>query len=191
MLVVPRTRTPLPFAALKPLVRAAFEAEGRTLSDLAAVNLTALVAVETARGSAIQNGNVGNISASERYEGRVWRPPWYDDESHPEHARMLAGQAPSAFRAYYTNEDGARDFARLLLSSRYAPLMRAADQPDADTFRRALLDSYSPDYGPSSTRTFAQLQAELGLTSSVTPPVRLAGLGWLALALFLVSKRRR
>lgn len=189
MLEVPRTPTPLPFDRLRPLIEAAFRALGRELSGVEAVNLTALVAVETSRGKAIQNGNVGNYSASRSYPGRVWRPPWFADEKHPLHRPMLEGKVPEAFRAYDSNEEGALAFAKLLLSTSYAPLMRAAASPDADAFRVALSERYSPDYANSrTTETFRQLQRELGLNVSAAP-VALAGLLPLAL-LWMVLRRR-
>lgn len=187
---VPRTPTPVPFARLRPLIEAAFRALGRELTGVEAVNLTALVAVETARGKAVQNGNLGNISAGAKYPGRVWRPPWFADAKHPLHQPMLDGKVPVAFRAYDSSEDGALDFAKLLLSTSYAPLMRAAASSDANAFRVALSERYSPDYANSrATETFRQLQRELGLVVSDTAPVALAGL--LPLALLWMFLRRR
>jgi hypothetical protein len=164
MLEVPRTVTPLALGAIRPLIEAAFAGLGRPLSALEAVNFAALVAIETARGQSVQNGNVGNITAGPTYTGPVWRPPWFQDEAHPLHAVMLAGKAPSAFRAYDSLAAGAKDFAQLLLSEKYAPLVRAANQPSADVFRVALSERYSPDYkNPKSTATLEALQREFGL----------------------------
>jgi flagellum-specific peptidoglycan hydrolase FlgJ len=191
MQVVPRVTTSLALTSIRPLIEAAFRAEDRDLSPIQAINLTALVALETARGKSIQNFNVGNITAAHTYTGPVWRPPWFEKTGDPKldalHERMLAGTAPSAFRAYASHEEGAKDFARFMLTDKYASVMRAADQPDADTFRRALSERYSHDYeNPASTASFRQLQRELGLASSVTPAA------WLVLlALYLFRRTRR
>ena len=173
MQVVARTPTPLPLQSIPGLVEAAFAALGTRITGVQRVNLAALVALETARGRSVQNGNVGNVTAPPDYPGKVWRPTWFElgPESSPRdvslHAAMLAGKAPSAFRAYASPEDGARDFARLLLTSRYAPLMKAAASTDVDAFRRELARHYSPDYAnPSATRTVTQLVHELGGTTS-------------------------
>lgn len=156
-------------SGLTALVDAGFRALGRTLSAVERVNLAALVAIETARGSAIKNGNVGNISASASYPGPVWLPPWFEPgQTDPKlaalHESMLAGKAPSAFRAYDSPEHGARDFARLLLTEPFASVMRAAGQTSADVLRRALSERYSHDYrNPAATATLEALQRQLGL----------------------------
>lgn len=166
MLVVPRVNTPAPMDSLPGLVEAGFSSHGVALTPIQRVNFASLVAIETARGSAIKNNNPGNLSAGTHYEGAVWRPPWFDDVSSPLHAAMLRGEAPSAFRAYSTLEEGARDFARLLLTPLYVPVMQAADQSDADVFRQALSEHYSHDYkNPKATTTLAALQHLLGLPS--------------------------
>jgi hypothetical protein len=128
-----------------------------------------LVAIETARGRAVKNGNLGNISAGESFPGPVWRPPWFEltpestERDRTLHAAMLAGRAPRAFRAYGSVQEGARDFARFLLKPAYAPLMRAASSADVDAFRLAIASLYSSDYkNTAGTRTLEQLRAELG-----------------------------
>jgi hypothetical protein len=187
MVVVPRLTTPLPLELIPDLIEGAFHVLGTRLTPAQKVNLTSLVAVETDRGKSIQNGNLGNISAGPSYTGRVWRPPWFevDDSSPPSmlalNKKMLDGKAPSAFRAYESIQVGAVDFARLLLSPPYAPLLRAADGNDVDAFRRELARRYSPDYENAAvTRTLEKLRAELGAASPG------AG-GALALVVFLLS----
>ncbi|HEX7235475.1 MAG TPA: hypothetical protein VF405_00860 [Gammaproteobacteria bacterium] len=169
MVVVPRLSTPLPLEVLPDLIEAAFHVAGTRLTPAQKLNLAALVAIETNRGKAIQNGNVGNISAGASYKGHVWRPPWFEvNESSPPrmlalNRKMLDGKAPSAFRAYESVQVGALDFARLLLSAPYAALLSAADGNDVDAFRRELARRYSSDYSDAaSTRTLEQLRAELG-----------------------------
>jgi len=162
---VPRTRTPISLEVIPALVERGFRAIGKSIAPLQRVNLAALVAIETARGRSVVANNIGNISAAESYPGPIWRPPWFADPSHPTHAQMLAGRAPRAFRAYATPEDGARAFAALLSSPNYARLMRAANQPDAVVFLRALSERYSPDYGPQHAPTLRALQRDFGLGS--------------------------
>jgi hypothetical protein len=169
MIVVPRLSTPVGLEALPDLIEAAFNVLGRRITPQQRVNLAALAAIETSRGKSVQNGNVGNISAGPSFSGPVWRPPWFEvDASSPPrmlelNRAMLEGRAPSAFRAYDSVQAGAVDFARLLLSTPYAPLMRAANGNDVDAFRRELAQRYSADYkNAAATRTLEQLRAELG-----------------------------
>ena len=169
MVIVPRLSTPVGMQALPDLIEGAFHVLGTRITPTQKVNLGALAALETARGRAIFNGNIGNISAGETYAGHVWRPPWFEvnDASSLRdvtlHAEMLAGRAPRAFRAYESVQQGAVDFARLLLGKAYAPLLRAADGNDADAFRRELAARYSPDYkNAAATRNLEKLRAELG-----------------------------
>jgi hypothetical protein len=190
MQVVPRTRTPVALQAIPDLIGAAFRQLGAPLSPVQRVNLAALVALETDRGRAVQNGNLGNITARADHPGMVWRPPWFEltPTSSPRdvslHSSMLAGRAPSAFRAYASVQDGALDFARFLLSPRYAHLLAAADSTDVDAFRVALTRAYSSDYSnPAATRSLAQLVTELGGTSSTSSGgavalVVLLGVAW-------------
>jgi hypothetical protein len=165
------------------------------------VNLSALVAIETARGRSVQNGNVGNITARADYPGPVWRPTWFEllPNASPRdlalHDEMLRGRAPSAFRAYASPADGARDFARLLLTSGYAPLMKAAASTDVDAFRRELARRYSPDYSnASATRSLTQLVQELGGTTSRSAAGSLVVVGaliWLVAAYARTGSRAR
>lgn len=187
MIVVPMLTTPVPLEVIPDLIEGAFHVLGTRISREQKVNLTSLVAIETDRGKSVQNGNLGNISAGASYAGKVWRPPWFSvSESSPPsmlalNRKMLDGKAPSAFRAYDSVQVGAVDFARLLLSPPYAPLMRAADGNDVDAFRRELARRYSPDYENAAvTRTLEKLRAELGAASPG------AG-GALALVVFLLS----
>ena len=193
MLVVPRTPTPQALASLPALVDAGFGAHGSRITSIQRANLAALLALETDRGRAIQNGNVGNLSAGAAYAGPVWRPPWFeiDESSNPKlralHERMLAGTAPSAFRSYDSVEQGAADFARLLLTPGYTHLLDAAAGTDADAFRRALAERYSPDYAnPKATAALASLARGFGLSTAGSGGVAIAVLGF---ALWYWSRR--
>jgi hypothetical protein len=176
MIVVPRQNTPLPMSALPGLIGEAFERIGRPLTPTQEVNLAVLAAIETGRGAKTQNFNIGNISAAPNYAFEVWRPPWFEPpfanaSLERLHAKMKAGQAPSAFRAYTTAEEGAEDFARQLLKS-YPNVLDAAKTVNANALRVELSKAYSKDYAdPRHTATIARLQVEYGLDA---PQVRIA-----------------
>jgi hypothetical protein len=169
MIVVPRTRTPLPMGTLPGLIGDAFERIGRPLTPTQEANLAVLAAIETGRGQSTQNFNIGAISAGPTYPFEVWRPPWFEPEPGERNARlhteMKKGRAPSAFRAYTSAEEGAEDFARVLLSQ-HQNVLEAAKVVNADLLRRELAKAYSKDYAnPRHTETFARLQREFGLDS--------------------------
>lgn len=204
MLVVPRTPTPLSQAAFPGLIDAAFAAEGRPLRGLQRMMLAVLASIETARGRSMFNHNVGNITASPSYQGSVWRPPWFElnpgalqrGEVPPKlvelNRLMHEGKAPSAFRAYATLDEGARDFARVLVRN-FPEVLEAALSPNADGFRAALAEKYSHDYrNPKATASIAQLMKEYGITAGAAAGG--TGVVVLLVALYLVwhfGRRRR
>jgi len=200
MLVVARTLTPVPQGALPNLIRAAFEAESVHLDPTSLAMLATLSAIETARGASLTNNNFGFISAGPSYEGAVFRPAWFEESEaagNPKlerlHEEMKAGRAPSAFRAYMTPEDGARDFARVLLAQ-FPEVISAAKLPDADSFRSALALKYSPDYrNPKATESIAKLMREFGLSPRVisTAGAGATGFWMFALVLWLAWHRSK
>jgi hypothetical protein len=134
-------------------------------------SLLSLIWIETARGTAINNHNFGNISASERFAGKVWRPPWFDfdggtadtEANRRLHEAMLRKEAPSAFRAYDAPEQGMADFVSQIQKT-FPEVLEAAKGGDPDAFRVALSKKYSPDYKhPRSTETFDRLFKEFGV----------------------------
>lgn len=187
MIVVPRTPTPLPMSAFPGLIGDAFERIGRPLTPTQEANLAVLACIETGRGRSTQNFNIGNISAALNYPHEVWRPPWFLPEPGERnarlHAEMQAGRAPSAFRAYSSAEEGAEDFARVLLSQ-HQNVLEAAKVVNPDLLRRELAKAYSKDYAnPKHTETFARLQREYGLDSpSVVLPATSAAVVLVAAA---------
>lgn len=189
MIVVPRTPTPLPMSAFPGLIGEAFERIGRPLTPTQEANLAVIACIETGRGRSVQNNNIGNLSASPTYAFEVWRPPWFEpptaqstERNRRLHAEMKAGRAPSAFRAYTTPEEGAEDYARMLLTT-FPGVLAAAKTVNANALRVELAKGYSKDYAdPRHTATLARLQAEYGLNS---PQVSVAvGSG---LALFAIA----
>lgn len=173
MQVVPTVGTPHTMAELMTLIGQAFTAIGHPITPAQCVNLTVLAAIETGRGKSMKNNNLGNISASPRYQGLAWRPPWFDPAPDAParmkslHEAMLKGTAPSAFRAYTSPLAGAEDFARQLVHT-FPEVLDAAKQTDANILRLALGQKYSRDYlaNPKVTDTIRSLQKELGLVVS-------------------------
>ena len=195
--IVPRVTTPLPFRPIPDLISTCFRPVGTRgggypggspatpppvpptagnvgITRTQGINLAVLVGIETARGSKIQNFNLGNIAAGQSYAGKAWRPPWFDaDEAARDpqlaslHLAMTEGRAPDAFRAYDSLEEGLADFCRVLTLS-FPEVLEAAKQTDPDVFRRAIAERYSHDYesNRAATETIRKLQAELGLTGS-------------------------
>ncbi len=152
--------------------------------------LLALIWVETGRGH-VTNNNVGNITASDAWTGGAWRPPWFAPSSDPHlaelHARMLAGQAPSAFRAYDSLPEGFADFARVLRQN-FPSVLAAAATGDAASFVNALHNSrYSTDYNASHIPTFRDLAAQFAALVASFPGGVAGGAGvGLAVGLALV-----
>jgi hypothetical protein len=167
---VPPTLTPLNPTTFPDRIRAAFRELGLNLGDNQAKALASLVYLETGGGKQVICYNVGNLAAPEGYAGPAWRPPWYDPPTDATerlrrlHAEMLAGRAPSAFRAYSSEASGWRAFAALLSTARYANVLAAARTADPDQFRRALSTHYSPDYArPEVTASFRRIFDHYGV----------------------------
>jgi S-formylglutathione hydrolase FrmB len=180
---VPRVSTPIALSQVPNHIQAAFQAIGAPITPTQRQNLAVLVALETAKGSAMMNRNPGNITAGASYGGLAWRPPWFDPAEAAAkgeryvklHAAMLAGKAPSAFRAYQSLADGFRDFAAVLRRN-FPEVLEAAKTADAVRFRDALAQKYSHDYATAEhAKTIAALQAELGLTPAAAAAGGLAG----------------
>lgn len=142
-----------------------------------AASLLSLLWVETGRGASCQNWNVGNLSASPRYPGDVWRPPWFEmTESSTErdarlHQKMLAKQAPEAFRSYRSLTEGMRDFVRLIRLPQYRPVLEAAQTGEILPFVKALSQKYSADYSPDHWPAFSDCrQVFVPLVSHLPAP---------------------
>jgi hypothetical protein len=188
MHVVPTVATQISAEHARDALRASMPGIDRESAAL----LLALIWVETGRGHVVNN-NVGNITASDAWPGGAWRPPWFSDVSSPLHARMLAGQAPSAFRAYDSLPEGFADFARVLQHT-FPTVLAAARTGDAAAFVSALHDSrYSTDYNASHIPTFRDLAAHFAaLVASFPAGTVAAGGGALAaLGLLLVLRHTR
>lgn len=163
---VPATATPLMADTAAFALGEAARVASVPLTRAGALLLLALVWVETARGKAVIQHNVGNLLArsiadgSEKsvWNGDYWRPPWFADTAHRLHQTMLDGGAPSAFRAYDTLVEGMRDYFALLLKK--PTLIAAANTGNETEFVEQLSKLWSPNYNQSHVRTFKLLVSE-------------------------------
>lgn len=165
------------------------EAPGRAL-----VWMLAQHCIETARGAAMWQWNVGNITAGKSWTGPVWRPSWYTVTEASSardkylNAEMKAGRAPSAFRAYASLDAGALDYMRLL-ASRFPSLLSAMQTSDDPlTVATAIQKSnYCPDCAPGATaNTLAKFAKEFGLQPAAPAPAE-SGSGAIAVALAVLA----
>lgn len=121
--------------------------------DQAALML-AQIALETARGTACQNHNVGNISASDQMAGEFYRPPWFNATPNDSprmqelNAAMKKGRAPRAFRSF---PDFARGVAGYVSVARSLGIVDAADTGDAGVVAQTIARAYTPDAPVAST----------------------------------------
>lgn len=164
---VPRVRTTINVtvaaAALVAALRAAGEEPHRQEAEL----LLGQLWLETGRGAACDNHNVGNITSGSRWTGNFFRPVWYTvtPESSPHlqhlHEQMLAGKAPSAFRAYADFEHGFSDYVANLLHT-FPGIVLGARSADAMAVSQAIRSSgYNPDNPVAPTAaSLASLQRE-------------------------------
>jgi hypothetical protein len=127
----------------------------------------ALAMVESANGKKVVANNPGNLFARgyrngaeySVWAGDYWRPSWFDDVTAALHAKMLTGDAPSAFRAYDTPSEGWRDYIALLLTPAKRSVLVAANAGDVSAFVTALHEKYSADYTAKHESTFERLIA--------------------------------
>ena len=161
---VPATATPVSeYEASVLLVVALTQALQDAPSEQVAVYSMALAWIETARGRAIIQNNPGNVTTSDSGPNDYWRPPWYPEQHDPKydalHAKMLAGQAPRAFRAYPDKQTGWNSFAYEVV--RRKPLLSAMAADDPLAVVRALRSTgYSSDYTDQTANSFRSLVAE-------------------------------
>jgi hypothetical protein len=177
MTQVARTLTPLTrdetAARFVPAYRAVFgEEPDRNRAEL----LLALAWLENANGQSFIQFNWGNLSVKPSDADAYWRPPWFDlaeVEALPEgakkarlldvHARMVAGKAPEAFRAFGSHEEGLAAWLRLLKAR--PAILDAASSGDSTRFAHAIFSTrYCPDVecrdaGPSYGKLRDQIRA--------------------------------
>lgn len=158
---VPRLATPLTQSETAQIFLPAFQSVfGRDPSFEEGSLLLALLWNENARGRSIIQYNWGNLSSSGHADATFWRPPWYFEPG-TLHDRMLAGGAPSAFRAFPSHEAGAHAWLDLLNEPRYSNVIEAAQSGDSEKFAQAVAQKYCADpecklLGP----TYEQLASE-------------------------------
>lgn len=185
MRIVPAVVTPISAEHARDALAAAMPGIDRESASL----LLSLIWVETARGH-MMNWNAGNITASAAWAGDAWRPPWFAPSEDPRlaalHERMLAGTAPSAFRAYNSATEGFADFAHVL-QRQFASVLEAARSGNPAAFVQALHDSgYSRDYTLAHVPTFAQLRELFAPLVAHFPAGAVAG-GVAGVALLVVA----
>lgn len=152
-------------------IRLALDAAWSELSRSARDYFHALILVETNRGRSLKQWNVGNLSAGGFSNGveklsnsNYWRPPWFSEPGEL-HDRMLAGEVPSAFRAFDDLQTGVAAFVQVLRGERYRGLVSSAERDDPKAFVSALRDSgYSSGYGPAHVDTFRSIIGEIRVT---------------------------
>ena len=89
-----------------------------------------------------ENGGMKEVFV---WDDNFWRPPWFKDEKHPNHALMMEGLEPSALRAYSKLPDGISDYLRLLVSAHFQTVLLAAATGNTMAFATALkTTNYTP-----------------------------------------------
>jgi hypothetical protein len=163
---VPAIATPVSEEGAASALVAALAAQGEHPHQREAELLLAQLWLETGRGHACFNHNVGNISASDRYEGGAFRPPWFtiDATSSPQlvnlHNEMLKGRAPRAFRAYATLEAGMGDYVGQIFHT-FHTIVDAARSGDAEAVASAIKTSrYTPDAPLGTGRSLDSIAKE-------------------------------
>jgi hypothetical protein len=163
---VPLIRTPVSEHDAASALVAALAALAEHPHQREAELLLAQLWLETGRGNACCNFNVGNISASDRYEGGAFRPPWFviDASSGPLmvnlHNEMLKGRVPRAFRAYATLEAGMGDYVNQIFHT-FHTIVDAARLGDAEAMAAAIKTSrYTPDAPLGTGRSLDSIAKE-------------------------------
>lgn len=195
MRIVPAASTPVNADRARDALVAVMPGIDRESAAL----LLALFRVET--GGSPMNNSPGNVTASSRWEGDAWRPPWFAPPfKTPKlaalHERMLKGEAPSAFRSYSTLAAGFADWERVLRTN-FPTVLAAAKTGDPAAFVMALHNSgYSKDYTAAHIPTFVDLREKFAPLVAHLPAgaagaggaVALAGL--FALGLYLLARHK-
>lgn len=144
------------------------------LGQLPTAEQTALVMaqiwLENGRGRAFIQYNWGNHSTYPNKNVPYWRPSWYEVTEASSarlralHEKMLAGEAPQAFRAFDSHAQGlAHHFRTFQPGQRYHPLLTAAATGDPLAFAQAIWDTrYTRDYAPAvAAKSYGTLAKEL------------------------------
>lgn len=163
---VNRVRTPIDVHSAAAALLAALVAAGETPHRDQAQLLLGQLWLETGRGAACDNHNVGNITAGPRWTGDIFRPAWFtvDDSSSPRlvelNKLMKAGKAPNAFRSYNDFDHGFGDYVSQLEHT-FPSIVAAARAGDAQAMGTAIRTSgYAPDAPSSTGSSLASLQRE-------------------------------
>lgn len=180
MNIVPRVSTPQTLESIASALRAAYAAEfGKVIDTTTAELLMAQVMIETGNGQAVKNNNPGNITASSKWAGDAWRPPWFDEPTESTtarnralHAQMKQGKAPSAFRSFATWEEGMRDHVRTL--ARQFPTIIAARTPRQlaeAIFNSGYTKDATPDESERTLNSLVERVRRSGVLDDLAQPV--------------------
>lgn len=144
---VERHETPFAEPDIADLLRADLALRGIKAHQDQAALLLAQIALETGRGKACQNFNVGNLSAHDGLPGEWYRPPWFEVNSDSSqrmrdlHSKMLAGEVPRAFRSFRSFPAGVSGYVSI---ARALGVLDAAETGDAGKTAAQISRHYTP-----------------------------------------------
>lgn len=156
LIEVPQVSTPHSLSEIGRALETAYQnLFGRPIGRVLAELLGAQIMIEAGVGKSIKNESPGNVSASAKWPGEAWRPDWYPEPTEDAsartrdlHAKMLRGEAPSAFRSFRTLDAGMADYLRTLKGT--FPAILAARSPRE--LAVAIFESrYTRDHTPDET----------------------------------------
>lgn len=174
---VPRKSTSLSKNEAYMALSDALEMEGIVPEPSILGLLLAQIWIENGAGKSFVNYNWGNLTATEKYGGTVWRPPWYTVNSNSSsrdknlHSLMNKGQAPRAFLAFNSHEDGAREYVQWLKKDRFRPILDAAAAGNPALFAAQIVDTgYCPDCNkPSFANSIASIARQFSSLTGWAP----------------------
>jgi hypothetical protein len=157
---VPATNTPIRDTDAAALLVSCLRRElGRVPSRNLAAFLLAQLWLESARGTAMNNNNPGNLTANpDTTTSDFWRPPWFAEPTESTstrnrqlHEAMQHGQAPSAFLAFPTMLAGFETYVSWI-HRKFPSIEQAAESGDSLQVAKAIRTSgYCPDCEPTAT----------------------------------------
>lgn len=190
---VPATNTPVSERDAAAYLVLALSGElGRKPTRNEAAILLGQLWLESARGQSVHNNNPGNLTANDKGTSDFWRPPWFaeptdetgnaigwnNERNADLHAKMLKGQAPSAFLAFPSMLDGFKTYVSWI-HRKFPSILEAAGKGDPLATARAIQQSgYCPDCNPTTTaNTLSQFRTQFlakgyfnGLPLVLPPP---------------------
>lgn len=143
--------TPLTMDQIRSVLREALDQAGHIVSPKAAGVILAHIAYENAHGERVIQHNFGNLIATQQWAGDFWRPTWFappkegaSQRDRELHEKMRRGEAPAAFRAYDSPQEGMKFFVETL---HRLGLLQAAEGGPSGYAQKAVLQ-FSPGVNP-------------------------------------------